>query len=133
MSDHYHYEYAEARHDHRGEYADERHDHDLDYADKHHRHYDDERAAGELRRELCELSTKLSAALDELRDAQERIRVLEDRQPDYAGPSPEADEDQDDECGCPKANSMIRHQGATCTDPIVARLNWYADHAGSAQ
>jgi hypothetical protein len=32
MSDHYHYEYAGARHDHRGDYADARHDHHLDYA-----------------------------------------------------------------------------------------------------
>jgi hypothetical protein len=77
MSDHFHYEYAEARHDHRGEFADERHDHDLDYAEKHHRHYDDERAVDELRRELRELR-------EDLRDALNRIHALEDRQPDYA-------------------------------------------------
>ena len=40
-SDHYHYEYATDRHDHRGDYADQRHDHDRDYAEQHHRHHDD--------------------------------------------------------------------------------------------
>ena len=30
-------------------------------------------------------------------------------------------------CECPEQDGKIRHQRATCTDPIVARLNWYAD------
>jgi hypothetical protein len=64
MSDHYHYEYASERHDHRGEYAEERHDHDGDYAALHHRHYDDESVARGLR--------------EDLGAAEERIRVLED-------------------------------------------------------
>lgn len=30
-------------------------------------------------------------------------------------------------CGCPKRDGMVYHQRATCTDPIAARLDWYAD------
>jgi hypothetical protein len=63
MSDHYHYEYAGARHDHRGEYAGERHDHDLDYAEKHHRHYD--------------LESLIAGLREDLSRAEERIRELE--------------------------------------------------------
>jgi hypothetical protein len=67
MSDnaHYHYDYAEARHDHRGEYAEDRHDHSLDYAEKYHRHYDDESTAQGLREDLGR--------------AEERIRELEEK------------------------------------------------------
>jgi hypothetical protein len=63
MSDHYHYEYAEARHDHRGDYADSRHDHDPDYAEKHHRHYD--------------LESLIAGLREDLGRAEERIRELE--------------------------------------------------------
>ncbi|HEX5290975.1 MAG TPA: hypothetical protein VFX25_19110 [Streptosporangiaceae bacterium] len=31
------------------------------------------------------------------------------------------------ECGCPVADGAIRHQRETCTDPVTARLQWYAD------
>jgi hypothetical protein len=81
VSDHYHYEYADARHDHRAEYADERHDHDLDYAEKHHRHYDDERAVDELRRELRQLREVLNEYERDLADARARIRALESDTP----------------------------------------------------
>lgn len=30
------------------------------------------------------------------------------------------------DCGCPVIGGMVRHQRATCTDPVVARLDWYA-------
>jgi hypothetical protein len=30
-------------------------------------------------------------------------------------------------CPCPVGPAGIRHLRATCTDPVVARLNWYAD------
>jgi hypothetical protein len=112
VSDHYHDgEYAEARHDHRGEYADDRHDHGTDYAEKHHRHYDDERALEDLQRQLGELR-------DDLRGAVERIRRLEERSSELPP------------CSCPKKSGMIRHQRSSCTDPIVARLDWYADDGG---
>ena len=65
MNDHYHYEYASDRHDHRGDYADQRHDHDLDYAEKYHRHHDDESAVRGLR--------------EDLGHAEERIREMEER------------------------------------------------------
>lgn len=88
MSDHHHYgEYAETRHDHRGEHADERHDHDIDYAGKHHRHYGDERALEELRGQVRQLRAILIEFGLDLSEAQGRIRQLEDRQPDYAGPA----------------------------------------------
>jgi hypothetical protein len=86
---HYHYDYADARHDHRGEYADERHDHDNDYAEKFHRHYDDESTARGLREDLGraegrlrELQDEIDGALrEELTAALERIRVLEQQTP----------------------------------------------------
>jgi hypothetical protein len=92
MSDHYHYEYAEARHDHRGEYADERHDHDLDYAGKHHRHYDLEREDERLKVLMDAWYADVRELREDLRDALERIRALEDRQPDCAGPDAAEDE-----------------------------------------
>jgi hypothetical protein len=32
------------------------------------------------------------------------------------------------ECDCPATDGMIRHQRPMCTDPVAAKLNWYADH-----
>jgi hypothetical protein len=62
----------------------------------HHRHYDLERDAqsvagfvSTLRREVVNLRRELDQGLRDLRDAQERIRALEGRQPDHA--DPEAD------------------------------------------
>lgn len=214
MNDHSHYEYA-----------DDRHDHDLDYAEKHHRHYDDESTARGLREDLGRAEERIRELEDGLRDALNRIHVLEDLQPDYAGPeaavhepderlshtpgdtrpcrSPQAhgysavalsgtvqcdvpqhhapppdtgeelspvlctrvimtgngprqcrlpvDHEPDAACpgnphartapapeasqqlapcGCPKKDGMIRHQRSSCTDPIAARLDWYADDGG---
>lgn len=154
MSDHYHYEYAEARHDHRGEYASDGHDHWLDYAEKHHRHCDDESTARGLREDLGQAEERIRELEDGLRDALERIRALEDRQPDYADPEAADDESwrttladyhvasggaeyavegQDAglaPCGCPEKDGMIRHRRSSCTDPIAARLDWYADDGG---
>jgi hypothetical protein len=65
MSDHYHYGYADERHDHHGQYAEDRHDHGYDYAEKYHRHYDDESTVRGLREDLGR--------------AEERIRELEER------------------------------------------------------
>jgi hypothetical protein len=81
VSDHTHYEYAEARHDHRGEYAPDRHDHDLDYAEKHHRHYDDERTVEELRGQIRELRAIMIEFGLELSEAQGRIHQLEQQAP----------------------------------------------------
>jgi hypothetical protein len=102
-------------HDHRSEYADERHDHDLDYAEKHHRHYDDESAARGVREDLSRAEKRIRELEDGLRDALNRIHVLEDRQPDYAGepePEPGLEEfdpgpEADDEGGM----SEYRHAG----------------------
>jgi hypothetical protein len=81
MSDHYHYEYASDRHDHRGQYAEDRHDHDLDYAEKHHRHYDDESTARGLREDLAAAEDRIRALEDDLRGALVFIRVLDRLRP----------------------------------------------------
>jgi hypothetical protein len=82
VSDHYHYEYASERHDHRGDYADQRHDHDGDYAALHHRHYDDESAVRGLREDLSHAEERIRELEDAARqwrlDAEERVRALED-------------------------------------------------------
>jgi hypothetical protein len=89
VSDHYHYGYADERHDHRGQYAEDRHDHDNDYAEKHHRHYDGESTVQGLREDLGRAEARISELEDGLRDALNRLHVLEDRQPDYANEEPE--------------------------------------------
>jgi hypothetical protein len=81
VTDHYHYEYASDRHDHRGDYADERHDHDNDYAERHHRHYDDESAARGLREDLSAAEGRIQALEDDLRGALAFIRVLDRLRP----------------------------------------------------
>lgn len=89
MSNHYHYEYAEARHDHRGEYADTGHEHGYHelagVAEEYHRHYDLERQNESLRRELDsayaavrDVRADLDHETDMLRDALVRIRELEE-------------------------------------------------------
>jgi hypothetical protein len=40
------------------------------------------------------------------------------QEPETAGTTP---------CGCPEADGKIYHQRGTCTDPVVAELDWYAD------
>ena len=81
MSDHYHYEYASDRHDHRGDYADQRHDHDGDYAALHHRHYDDESAVRGLRQDLGAAEERIRVLEDDLRGALAFIRVLDRLRP----------------------------------------------------
>ena len=78
MSDHYHYDYAETRHDH-SEYAAERHDHDYDYAEKYHRHYDDESTAQGLREDLGRAESRIGELESEMDRALGRITVLEER------------------------------------------------------
>jgi hypothetical protein len=95
-SDHYHYDYADTRHDHRGQYADDRHDHGLDYAEKHHRHYDDESTARGLRENLSAAEARIRDLEDGLRGALNRIHALEDRQPDYAAPDMPGDYSAED-------------------------------------
>jgi hypothetical protein len=106
MSDHYHYEYAEARHDHRGDYADARHEHGYyelsGVAEEHHRHYSLEHeiqsvaaVVKTLQSEVADLRGELASAYEavrKLRDVLERIRSLEDWQPDYSGPDAAEDE-----------------------------------------
>jgi hypothetical protein len=84
MSDHYHYGYADERHDHRGQYAEDRHDHDGDYAERHHRHYDDESTVRGLREDLSraeerirELEQIVSVYGETLDDLRNRIYALE--------------------------------------------------------
>ncbi len=79
MSDHYHYDYAEARHDHRGEYAGDRHDHSLDYAELHHRHYDLEREDDRQEQEIRALREAVSQLSSELASAWTRIGELEQK------------------------------------------------------
>lgn len=59
MSDHYHYDYAEQRHDHR-EYAEQRHDHDGEFAERYHRHHDDESVIAGLREDLGHAESRIS-------------------------------------------------------------------------
>jgi hypothetical protein len=77
MSDHYHYDYAETRHDHRGEYADDRHDH-YDYAQKYHGHADLESLVGGLREDLNRAYEDIGELRYELNAAMNRIESLED-------------------------------------------------------
>lgn len=78
MSDHCHYDYADARHDHRGEYADDHHDHSLDYAERHHRHYDDESTVRGLREDLGQAEERMHQIERDMADALKRIRQLEE-------------------------------------------------------
>lgn len=59
MSDHYHYEYAGQRHDHRGDYAPDRHEHPYyelaGVAEEYHRHHDLEQQIASLREEIAAL------------------------------------------------------------------------------
>jgi hypothetical protein len=68
VSDHSHYDYAEARHDHDGEYA-----------EKYHRHYDDESTAKGLREDLGHAEERISELEDALNAAIGRIARLEER------------------------------------------------------
>jgi hypothetical protein len=81
MSDHYHYDYADTHHDHRGQYADDRHDHSYDYAEKHHRHYDDESIARGLREDLSSAFGRIRELENDLRDALVRIDEVERTRP----------------------------------------------------
>ena len=76
---HYDYDYAEARHDHRGEYADDRHDHSNDYAELHHRHYDLEREDDRQQQEIRELREVVTQLSGELASAWTRIGSLEEK------------------------------------------------------
>ena len=67
-----------ADHDHRGEYASDNHDH-YDYAEKYHRHYD--RARGRGLREDERREERIHELEDGLRDALNRIHVLEGEAP----------------------------------------------------
>ena len=79
-------------HDHRGEYASDNHDH-YDYAERYHRHYDDESAVRGLREDLSAAEERIRDLADDLRDALNRLHVLEDRQPDYASEDDQAEEE----------------------------------------
>jgi len=84
VSDHYHYGYADERHDHRGDYAEAGHDHGYDYAERHHRHYDDESRIAGLREDLGraegrirELENAIGTLRGPLDGALKRIAALE--------------------------------------------------------
>lgn len=40
---------------------------------------------------------------------------------------PRSSEPDRQECDCPAGDGVIRHQRATCTDPVARRLGWFAD------
>jgi hypothetical protein len=80
MSDHYHYGYADERHDHRGQYAEDRHDH-YDYAREHHRHYDLENDDEKASRRITALQDEVDGLRGQLNDALGRIAVLEKQAP----------------------------------------------------
>lgn len=42
-------------------------------------------------------------------------------------PRPPRPPDPPPQCDCPEGDGVIRHRRATCTDPIVAKLDWYAE------
>jgi hypothetical protein len=62
------------------------------------------------------------------------LRAADDEEPDDL---PDAALPAAAACGCPRdagrpgepASSMIRHDRDICTDPVVARLGWYAGNA----
>lgn len=113
MTDHhYHYGYADQHHDHRGQYADDRHDHGLDYAGRHHRHYDDESTVAGLREDLSLAEARIRDLEDDLRDALNRIRVLE-------GGTPQARQLQDeaDQAAADLAASGYDRHGSGCNCP----------------
>lgn len=118
---------------HHSDHAERVHHHALDYAPILHRHLN-------LQEQIAGLRDGLDLALA-------RISQLEEQTPDARQLEHEADlamvrDDQDEEdasetvlaeCGCPEALGQIRHQRGICTDPIVARLNWYADAGDGGQ
>jgi len=74
--------------------------------------------------ELHQIRARLTA---ELRDADNQTdaradALLADTRALLADAQPPAAD-----CGCPRGDGEIRHQRGTCTDPVVAKLNWYAD------
>jgi hypothetical protein len=66
-------------HDHRGQYADDRHDHNYDYAEKYHRHHDLAEEIVGVREDLGRGEARVGELENDLRDALNRIHVLEDR------------------------------------------------------
>jgi predicted nucleic acid-binding Zn-ribbon protein len=68
-------------HDHGYQYASADHDHYSEYAEKYHRHYDDESTARGLREDLSAAEERIRELSDDLRDAMNRIHVLEDQTP----------------------------------------------------
>jgi hypothetical protein len=45
-------------------------------------------------------------------------------------PAPDVGDEAAADCGCPlDPQGVIRHRRGVCTDPVVERLNWYADTA----
>jgi hypothetical protein len=73
VSDHYHYEYAADRHDHRGDYAAESHDHSYDYAEKYHRHYDEENLISGLREDLGVAESRIRELEEQLGNEVRRL------------------------------------------------------------
>jgi hypothetical protein len=81
VGDHYHYEYAEARHDHRGEYAGTGHEHGYHelagVAEEYHRHYDLEREDTAAAPRITALEDEADVLRRDLSDARSRIYDLE--------------------------------------------------------
>jgi hypothetical protein len=102
VSDHYHHasEIQGAADDRHGHPGLERDISAIESDLRNHRHYDLEREDEGLRVLLDRIQADLRELREDLRDALERIRALEYRQPDYADPEAD-DEDQGDEEGEP--------------------------------
>lgn len=86
------------------------------------------RLAGELR----DARAKQISELDRLRAEVARLKAAAGETPSETDAAP---------CGCPRDagrpgephSSVIRHDRAICTDPVVARLGWYVDEAADGR
>jgi len=99
MTDHYHYDYADQRHDHRGDYAPERHEHSsyevAGVAEEHHRHYDTEKllsdTAHALKSTIDGLLRTVEIYGEIIEDLRDRIYALEQSTPEARQLQYEAD------------------------------------------
>lgn len=64
---------------------------------------------------------------DELHPHPESARHLAPGVPAELDPLGQAAADLAPGCGCPVADGAIRHQRGTCTDPVTASVQWFAD------
>lgn len=100
------------------------HDHDIDYADKYHRHYEDEGIARGLREDLGAAEARIARLEDDLRDALNRLHVLEDQHAPEAEPPLLTSLDSEDWNGSDEPDSSC----AVCGNPVGIfrdRAGWH--------